>query len=255
MIQHVALIMDGNRRWAKAKKLPTFAGHQKGYQQIEKIVTRAQEFGISHITLWAFSTENWKRSEEEVSYLMDLFRKVFHGTMLKNLLKKGGRIKVLGNIKAFPEDIQKDIAEVIEKSKDNTSIQINIALNYGGREEILWAVNKILEEYNSSVIPAKAGIQKKSGSRIKHALDSDRVSGMTNFIDEEMFASYLYTASQPDPDLIIRTGGAMRLSGYLPWQGVYSELYFTDTFWPDFDEKEFDKAIEEYEKRERRFGK
>src|SRR5215469_7163513 len=106
MITHVALIMDGNRRWAKKKKLPTFAGHQKGYQQIEKIVSRAQELGISYITFWAFSTENWKRSEEEVSYLMDLFRKVFHGSMLKKLLKKGGRITVLGNIQAFPEDIQ-----------------------------------------------------------------------------------------------------------------------------------------------------
>ena len=225
MLQHVALIMDGNRRWAKAKKLPTFAGHQKGYQQIEKIVARAQERGISYITFWAFSTENWKRSDEEVSYLIDLFRKVFQGTMLKNLLKKGGRITVLGNIKAFPEDIQKDIAEVIEESKENTSIQINIALNYGGREEILRAVQEIV---------------------------SDKINQVD--ITEDLISHYLYTKDQPDPDLIIRTGGAMRLSGYLPWQSVYSELYFTNTFWPDFDEKAFDKAIEEYERRERRFG-
>lgn len=226
MIQHVALIMDGNRRWAKAKKLPTVAGHQKGYQQIEKIVTRAQELDISHITFWAFSTENWKRSEEEVSYLLDLFRKVFHGTMLKNLLKKGGRITVLGNIKAFPKDIQKDIAEVVEKSKDNTSIQINIALNYGGREEIIRAVQQI----------------------VSNKIDKAEIT-------ENLISHNLYTADQPDPDLIIRTGGAMRLSGYLPWQSVYSELYFTDTFWPDFDEKAFDKALDEYERRERRFGK
>ena len=226
MIKHVALIMDGNRRWAKKKNLPIFAGHRKGYTQIEKIVTRAQGLGISYITFWAFSTENWKRSEEEVSYLLDLFRNVFRGNLLKKLLKKGGRIAVLGNIKAFPEDIQKDIFEVIEKSKGNTKIQINIALNYGGRDEILHAVQQIASE----------------------RLD---ISNIT----EELFSQYLYTKNQPDPDLIIRTGGAQRLSGYLPWQSTYSELYFIDIYWPDFGPKEFDKAIEEYEKRERRFGK
>lgn len=226
MIQHIALIMDGNRRWAKKKNLPAFAGHRKGYTQIEKIVTHAQGLGISYITFWAFSTENWKRSEEEVSYLLDLFRNVFRGNLVKKLLKKGGRIGFLGNIKAFPEDIQKDIAEVIEKSKDNTKIQINIALNYGGRWEILHAVQQIVSE----------------------RLDKTNIT-------EELFSQYLYTKNQPDPDLIIRTGGAQRLSGYLPWQSTYSELYFTDTYWPDFGPKEFDKAIEEYKKRERRFGK
>ncbi len=232
MIQHVALIMDGNRRWASRKKLPAFAGHKKGYQQIEKIVTQAQDLGIQYITFWAFSTENWKRSEEEVGYLMNLFRSVLKGNVFKRLIQNGGKICVLGNLKAFPKDIQNEIAKVIEESKKNIGIQINIALNYGGREEILRAVNKILEERN--------------GSPIK--------SGMTD-INEDMFASYLDTAGQPDPDLIIRTGGAQRLSGYLPWQSVYSELYFTETFWPDFEGQEFDKAIEEYKRRERRFGK
>lgn len=226
MIQHVALIMDGNRRWTRERKLPEFVGHQKGYQQIEKIVVRAQELGIKYITFWAFSTENWKRSEEEIGYLMDLFRKVFGGSLVKKLLKNGGRICVLGNLRAFPQDIQKSIADVVEESRDNTGIQVNIALNYGGREELVQAVQKIVSK------------------KYKQA----EITG-------ELISQYLYTKNQPDPDLIIRTGGAQRLSGYLPWQSVYSELYFIDTYWPDFDEKEFDKAVEEYEKRERRFGK
>src|SRR5579859_5659826 len=146
MIRHVALIMDGNRRWAKKKKLPSFAGHQKGYQQIEKIVTRAQEIGVRYITFWAFSTENWKRSEEEVSYLLNLFRGVLKCNLFKKLLKKGGRIAVLGNVKAFPEDIQRAIADITEKSAINTGIQVNIALNYGGREEIVRAVQQIVSE-------------------------------------------------------------------------------------------------------------
>jgi undecaprenyl diphosphate synthase len=226
MIKHVALIMDGNRRWAKGKKLPAFAGHQKGYQQIEKIVNRADELGIGYITFWAFSTENWKRGKDEVTYLFNLFRKVLKGKLLDKLIDKNGRIYVLGNISAFPKDLQKEIARVIEESKDNTGIQINIALNYGGREEILHAVGKLVSE----------------------KIDQDEIT-------EELFSQYLYTNGQPDPDLIIRTGGSSRLSGYLPWQSVYSELYFTDIYWPDFGVKEFDLAIEEYERRERRFGK
>jgi len=218
--------MDGNRRWAREKRLPAFAGHRKGYQQIEKIVERAKDHGIPYITFWAFSTENWERDKKEVTYLMDLFRTALRGNLLKKLIKKGGRINVLGNLIAFPEDIQKGIAKVMEESKDNTKIQVNIALNYGGREEILNAVQQIV---------------------------SDNVN-ITD-ITEELFSQYLYTKGQPDPDLIIRTGGAQRLSGYLPWQSVYSELYFTDAYWPDFDEKAFDEALEEYAQRERRFGK
>jgi len=226
MIRHVALIMDGNRRWAKEKKLPAFLGHQKGYRQIEKIVNRADELGIAYITFWAFSTENWKRSKDEVTYLLNLFRKVLRGKLLDKLIKKNGKIYVLGNISAFPQDLQKEIARVIEESKDNTGIQVNIALNYGGREEILQAVQKIATD----------------------KIDPEEIT-------EELFSQYLYTKGQPDPDFIIRTGGSLRLSGYLPWQSVYSELYFTDAFWPDFGVKEFDEAIEEYKRRERRFGK
>jgi undecaprenyl diphosphate synthase len=226
MIKHVAFIMDGNRRWAKERGLPSLTGHAKGYQRIEPLVTYAKDVGIKHITFWAFSTENWKRNEKEVAYLMSLFRKLLKGTLLKNIIKNGGRICVLGELDPFPQDIKDNIKKVLEESKDNTDIIINIGLNYGGRSEILHAVQKIISE-------------KKNSSEIT----------------EEIFSQYLYTHDQPDPDLIIRTGGEQRLSGFLPWQGVYSELYFPDIYWPDFSEKEFDKALEEFAARERRFGK
>lgn len=226
MIQHVALIMDGNRRWAKKKKLPAFAGHKKGYEIMEKIIASAHKHDIPHLTFWAFSTENWKRSKEEVAYLMGLFRQVLKSNLLKKVIKNGGKIMFIGNLSAFPNDIQEGLAKIVEESKENTKITVTIALNYGGREEILHAVQQIV---------------------------ADRLDLVA--ITEESFSQYLYTKIQPDPDLIIRTGGAQRLSGYLPWQSIYSELYFTDTFWPDFDEKEFDKALEEYARRERRFGK
>jgi undecaprenyl diphosphate synthase len=226
MIQHVAFIMDGNRRWAKEKKLPALLGHQKGYRQIEKIVNRAQDLQIPYVTFWAFSTENWQRSQEEVSYLMDLFRKALRGNLFKKLIKKGGKISVIGNVMAFPKDIQTDIADVVESSKHNTGIQVTIALNYGGREDIVQAIQRMI---------------------------SDKVE--TTEITADLLSQYLYTKNLPDPDFVIRTGGAQRLSGYLPWQSIYSELYFTDTYWPDFDEKAFDKAVEEYQNRERTFGK
>jgi len=226
MLQHVALIMDGNRRWAKEKKLPTLFGHQKGYKQIEKIVESAQLHHIQYVTFWAFSTENWKRSEEEVSYLMGLFRKALRGNLFRKLIAKGGKIVVLGDLEAFPKDIREEIAKIVEESKDNIGIQVNIALNYGGREELVHAVQQIVS---------------------KNICKTD-VTG-------DLISQYLYTKDQPDPDLIIRTGGAQRLSGYLPWQSIYSELYFTETYWPDFGEKEFDKAIAVYENRERRFGR
>ncbi len=226
MIQHVALIMDGNRRWAEEKKLRSLLGHHKGYRQIEKIVDRANKYGIPYITFWAFSTENWKRSDEEVAYLMELFRKALKGNLFKKVMDKGGKIVVLGNLKAFPEDIRTEIIKAVEESRNNTGIQVNIALNYGGREEIVQAVQKIV---------------------------SDKIKQYE--ITGDLISQYLYTKNQPDPDLIIRTGGAQRLSGYLPWQSIYSELYFTDTYWPDFEAEEFDKAIEEYKRRERRFGK
>src|SRR6185437_13324256 len=183
MIQHVAFIMDGNRRWAKEKNLPTLLGHNRGQKRIEKIVERAQKLEIPYVTFYAFSTENWDRSKEEVDHLLSLFRKIFRSTLFKKLLKNGGRINILGDLSAFPQDIQEDIAKVVEESKKNNKIQINIALNYGGREEIVQAVKRIVS------------------NKIDHTE-----------ITADLVSAHLYTRNQPDPDLIIRTGGAQRLS-------------------------------------------
>lgn len=226
MMKHIAFIMDGNRRWAKEHHLPTLIGHKKGYENIEKIVDHALARGIKHITFWAFSTENWNRDKKEVEYLMNLFRELFAGKMLRKIIKKGGKIQVFGDLTRFPHDIQNETQKVLESSKENNAITINIALNYGGRSEILRAVQQIASE----------------------KIDSTDIT-------EETITQHLYSNGQPDPDLIVRTGGEQRLSGYLPWQGVYSELYFTNTYWPDFDAVAFDQALEEYARRERRFGK
>lgn len=226
MIKHVAFIMDGNRRWAKEKGLPTLTGHAKGYRRIGPLVTHAQKLGIKHITFWAFSTENWKRDAEEVAYLMNLFRKTFTDGMLKKIIKNGGKIIVLGEIDPFPKDIQENIKKVIEDSKNNKEITVNIGLNYGGRAEILHVVQQLLKD--------------KSGQ---------------SEITEEEFTHYLYTSNQPDPDLIIRTGGELRLSGFLAWQGVYSELSFPKKYWPEFGPDDFDDALAEYTRRKRNFGK
>jgi undecaprenyl diphosphate synthase len=222
--KHVAFIMDGNRRWAREHKLAILMGHNKGAEQIENIVTYGADKGIKYVTFWAFSTENWKRSEEEVSHLMEVFRTILLGPMVKRLIKKGVRLQIIGDYQAFSKDIVEGLDKLIEESKNNDLITATIALNYGGRPEIIRAVNRLLKENVSE-------------------------------INEAEFSKYLYTFEQPDPDLIIRTGGEQRLSGYLPWQGVYSELYFTDTYWPEFDETAFQTALDEYTHRERRFGK
>lgn len=226
MIKHIAFIMDGNRRWAREKKLPTLTGHAKGFNRIEPLVFHAKKLGIKHITFWAFSTENWNRDTKEVMYLMNLFRTLFKGRLIKKIINNGGRIVILGDITPFPEDIKENMKKVIGQSQHNTDITINIGLNYGGRAEILHVVQQLLT-------------------------DKSDLSKLT----EEAFSQYLYTHDQPDPDLIVRTGGEQRLSGFLAWQGVYSELYFPQIYWPDFTVEEFDKALEEFTARERRFGK
>ncbi len=223
MIEHVAFIMDGNRRWARAHKVPLVVGHTKGYQKIEQLITYANKKGIAYLTFWAFSTENWNRDKKEVSLLMQIFRRLFRGRNINRLHEKGVRIQALGDITSFPKDIAADINKLVEKTKNNKAITVNIGLNYGGRAEILQAINRLLKEKKENV-------------------------------DEEEFAKYLYTKGMPDPDLIIRTSGEERLSGFLPWQSVYSELYFPKVYWPDFTEKEFEKALEEFENRKRRFG-
>ncbi|MBA3724265.1 MAG: di-trans,poly-cis-decaprenylcistransferase [Candidatus Levybacteria bacterium] len=224
--QHVAIIMDGNRRWAREHKLELIMGHDKGAQRLEQIVEHAADRGIQYMTFWAFSTENWKRGKVEVEILFQVFKKYLAGPTVERLIKKGVKIQLLGDYKAFPKDLVAGLEKMVDQSKSNSKITINLALNYGGRAELVRAVQEIVSEDVKS--PA---------------------------INDELITQHLYTKNQPDPDLIIRTGGEQRLSGYLPWQSIYSELYFTNTYWPDFDEEALDNALEEYANRNRRFGK
>ncbi|HUW21173.1 MAG TPA: polyprenyl diphosphate synthase [Candidatus Bathyarchaeia archaeon] len=222
---HVAIIMDGNRRWAAKRGLGPVDGHRVAAEEaIEPIIDRAVELGVRFITFWAFSTENWKRDKAEIKGLMQVFRQIL-SRKIKKLHQKGIRLNFLGDISKFPKDIIKKFLNGIKETHRNDKITVTFALNYGGRPEILRAVKKLVK---------------------------DRIP--VSKITEEFFSSYLDTADLPDPDLIIRTGGEMRLSGFLPWQSVYAEFYFSPVLWPDFSQFEFDKAVASYQKRERRFG-
>jgi undecaprenyl diphosphate synthase len=213
--KHVGIIMDGNRRWAKARGLNPLAGHGKAMEEtVENLIEAAGEMGVEYLTLWAFSTENWGRTEDEVAGLMNLFRKALM-TKVEKFISQGARLKIIGDMSKFSPDIQEGMKLAMEKSASNTKITVIFALNYGGRDEIKRAV-------------AKGG---------------------------QEFEKYLDTAGIPDPDLIIRTGGDQRLSGFLMWSAVYSELYFTDTLFQDFDKPNLQEAIEEFQTRQRRFGK
>lgn len=223
--QHIAIILDGNRRWAKAKGLPTFFGHKKGMENAKKIVLHAQKMGVKVITMYGFSTENWSRSEKEVGYLMKLFENYIDKN-IADYKKRGIRFRHIGSLKELPASLQKKIKHAIELTKDCSGIVANMALNYGGRDEIKRAIQKIVAE----------GIK---------AAD----------IDFDLISARLDTVGLSDPDLIIRTSGEQRTSGFLLWQGAYSELYFPKVEWPDFDTDQFDKAIAEFNKRQRRFGK
>lgn len=223
--EHIAIILDGNRRWAKAKGLPTFFGHKKGMENAKKIVLHAQKMGVKVITMYGFSTENWSRSEKEVGYLMKLFEKYIDAN-IADYKKRGIRFRHIGSLKELPVSLQEKIKHAIELTKDCTGIIANMALNYGGRDEIKRAVQKII----------KLGIKASE-------------------VDFETISRNLDTAGLPDPDLVIRTSGEQRTSGFLLWQGAYSELYFPKVEWPDFDTDQFDKAIAEFNKRQRRFGK
>ena len=226
--KHIAIILDGNRRWAKSKGKPASFGHKTGADTLEKIVRYANKIGIKYLTAYVFSTENWKRSQEEVSALM---------MILQNYLDDFGkradleniRINIIGNPNRLSEKMQKSINNCMERTKNNTGIVFNIALNYGGRDEILRAVRKIANEVK------------------ENNLNPDEIT--ENTIQEN-----LYTKNQPDPDLVIRTSGEMRLSNFLLWQIAYSEFLFVQKNWPDFNEQDLDKAIEEYQKRTRKFG-
>ena len=225
---HVAIIMDGNRRWAKARMMPVKLGHKQGAETLKKIVRYAQKIGIKYMTVYAFSTENWKRSEEEVAALMDLL-KVYLEDFAKEADTENIVIRVLGSMKELSKELQDAINRTVERTKDNTGIIFNIALNYGGRNEIVNATRQISEEVLAGKIKPED-------------------------IDEEMLSKHMYTKGEPDPDLLIRTSGELRLSGFLPWQSTYSELYFVDKLWPDFDEKDLDEAIKVYGSRNRKFG-
>lgn len=225
--KHVGIIMDGNRRWAKKKGLSAIGGHNYVVDKvIEPLIDHCAQIGIPYLTLWAFSTENWSRDREEVAGIMALFRRALE-RKAKELVEKGARLSMLGDLERFPPDIARQFKEWMERSKENTKITVTFALNYGGRDEIVRAVKKVL---------------------------ANGVAGDPEKVTEEVIARYLDTAGMPDPDLVIRTGGNFRLSGFLPWQSVYSELYFTDTLMPEFGIEEFDRALEDYTSRERRFG-
>ena len=224
---HIAIILDGNGRWAKKRGMPRSFGHVKGCENLEDICEVAKELGVKYLTVYAFSTENWKRSKEEVDGLMKLFRNYLK-KCIKISQKNNMRVKVIGDITAFDSDIQESIEKLEDFSKDFTDLHFQIALNYGSRDEITRAVNRMLEDQ-------KAG-------KLETPVSEDTISG------------YLDTAGLPDPDLMIRTGGELRLSNYLLWQLAYSEFYFTDVPWPDFKKEELVKAIEKYNERDRRYG-
>lgn len=226
--RHVAIIMDGNGRWAKKHMVPRKAGHKAGADALRKVSRFAGRMGVEYITVYAFSTENWKRSEQEVSDLMDLMMQYLKNAE-KELAGDEVRIRVIGDRTRFSSELQKEMERVEKVTEKNKACMVNIALNYGSRDEIVTAVKKI-------------------------ASCVERGEMKSAEICEKTISDNLYTYYMPDPDLVIRSSGEERLSNFLMWQSAYSELYFTDTLWPDFDEKEFTKAIEAYIRRNRRFG-
>lgn len=226
--EHVAIIMDGNGRWAKERGFPRTAGHRIGIDRIKEIVNAAAELGIKVVTFFAFSTENWSRPKQEVNMLMRSLNN-FLGRQIKELDKDNIRFKVIGRDEPMPKYLQARIKEAEDKTKDNTGLVVILALNYGARQEIIDAVKK----FAACVIEGKADLED---------------------LDVKEFSRYLYTAGLPDPDLLIRTSGEMRISNFLLWQLSYAELYFPKIYWPAFRKQDLEKAIEVYQDRERRFG-
>ena len=224
-LKHIAIIMDGNRRWAKERMLPSMMGHKRGVDTLKKITRACSDFGIKYLTLYAFSTENWNRKKEEVDFLMDLL-----ATTLKNELKElnGNNVKMnyIGNLNQLNQNLQNILNDSIETTKNNTGVVLTVAINYGARDEITNAIKNI----------------------IKDGVKEDE-------INQTLISNYLYTKDIPDPDLLIRTSGEKRISNYLLWQIAYSEIYITDTYWPEFDKNALMKAIIEFANRQRRWGK
>lgn len=227
--KQVAVIMDGNGRWAKQRGLPRIMGHRKGVDALKDLLRCCRDWGIPALTAYAFSTENWGRPLEEVEFLMALFERVLRKER-EEMKRENVQIRFVGNLAALPRSLQAEIAESMEQTKDNQGIQFTVATNYGGRQEIVQACRAIAQE-------VEQGLRK------------------ADEIDEALFENYLYTAGICHPDLLIRTSGEMRISNFLLWQLAYTEIYVTDTLWPDFDRQAFHHALATYQRRERRFGK
>jgi undecaprenyl diphosphate synthase len=222
--QHVGIIMDGNGRWAIARGLPRLAGHRAGVENLRRIITATVEFGVKYLTIYAFSTENWGRPPEEVRGLMFILDEVLQKE-LKELHKQGVRLRHIGRLEGLAPSTQEMVLDAVEMTKDNARLTLNVAFNYGGRAEIVNAIKQMLMD----------GVKPEA-------------------VTDELVNQYLYTAGQPDADLIIRTAGELRVSNFLLWQGAYSEYYAADVYWPDFDKEQYRRALEHYASRERRFG-
>lgn len=228
-LRHIAIIMDGNRRWAKKNHFPSASGHHAGVKSLKNTINLLEEWGIKYLTIYAFSTENWGRKKEEVNFLMLLLR----DTMIKELNElhsKNVKIRIIGNLEQLNSDLKAVLKDAMEKTACNTGLSLQIAINYGSRDEICKAVANIANEI-------KAGLLQPED------------------ITPELISGYLYTQGIPDPDLLIRTGGDSRLSNYLLWQSAYTEIFITQTLWPDFEKAELENAIYEFANRERRFGR
>jgi undecaprenyl diphosphate synthase len=221
---HVAIIMDGNGRWAVSRGLPRLAGHRAGTENLRRIIRACVEFGVKYLTIYAFSTENWGRPREEVDGLMHILENVIDKE-LAELHKEGVQLRHIGRLERLDPKLQEKVLDAIELTKHNQRLILNVAFNYGGRDEIICAINRMIAD----------GIKPEE-------------------VDEALVGRYLFTAGVPDPDLIIRTSGELRISNFLIWQAAYSEWYITPTYWPDFDKEEFRKALDTYAQRHRRFG-
>jgi len=222
--KHVAIIMDGNGRWAKQRNLPRLEGHRAGVENMHAAIEYFNQLKVKYLTLYGFSTENWNRPKEEINGLLNLLQEIIDEEALK-LHRQGVRIRHLGQLERLPQNLQVAINKIVDLTKNNTGLNFSFAFSYGGRTEIVDAVRRLITEG----VPAEE-------------------------IDEKLFNSYLYTADMPEVDLVIRTGGELRVSNFLIWQAAYSEYYFTDVLWPDFDKKEIDQALLAYSQRQRRFG-
>ena len=225
-IKHIAIIMDGNGRWAKRQLLPRTFGHKKGVEKVREIAIYANDLGIECLTLYAFSTENWRRPAEEVNYLMSL-PKIFFSSYMKEIMANNIKIQMIGSLEGVPAEARKIFTDAIEESKNNTGMILNFAMNYGGRDEIVHAAKLFAQDYKE---------------------------GKVNDLNEETFKNYLMTKNLPDVDLLIRTSNELRLSNFLLYEVAYSEFVFIDRYWPDFNSKDLDYCIEQYNKRNRRFG-